>query len=1088
MSCACTTVQTYQFGESGSGSGGCVNDNNKQQTKNENERTKKKLSKKKKKQPSPLKQQQQQQQTQNTVTATIRTTTGGLFYFYFIIFYFLSLQPIFFNHLSLLSYIYIYTYINRFYCFDNMSASPPEETPLDTTSSIPEETEQQQQPESSIEHQNDEEGDVNEAEDNEDEDEQKEEKEDEDGDTEAKQSPDNNDAANDNEEGGNLSEASTEESTEESAEETQTNPTEDKNNEQQQQDDDDAESENKVESNEHQDNVNSNDNSKQDSNSDNDMQFDIPDAPDVIDSASESGKQEPTNVDADDNQDKMDVDIPQETSIAFTTNTQNTNTEEYEKEESKQELGEDEELKHIQEDDPSFDENYNSNNDPDKSNDDFDTSALINGDDFNMEIDDLDYSKDVESESNQQEGKPEEEEEEQKKNSELSEVKSNVESTSDQKESEIKEESTGENPNESQPTTTSVVGASATEPLSSNQNTSIASSEVKTNTTDKDVDMNQQQKEVEPESKEKEEDEEDEEDDQEEEDEDEPEEPPKEKPQYKQTHLIVIPSYASWFNMKKIHKIEKESLPEFFDSIHPSKSPKLYVNYRNFMINSYRLNPNEFLTLTSCRRNLVGDVGTLMRVHRFLNKWGLINYQVRPQFKPGYALEKMPNGQSMDLPYTGDYHVKFDTPRGLFPFDTSRIPVERVDVKKLQQLMDESSNSNSGEVKQEKQPPPPQQPPQQQQKQNGNKGKKHGLEEEEKVEIEGSQPPLKKKHQEDGWTKTEKDALISAVKTFKNDWYKIAHQVGGKKTPEQCILEFLKLPLEDKFNPINDEDETNIKLLKYASNYPISSIDNPVLANLTFMTKLVDSNVAKAASEAAKKAMDESIENKVQEVYNGNNNTNGGSVERQSSGKDAIATTFGIIGGRSHLFSNYEEREMHKIGSSIVNHEISKIETKLDKVEELEKIYERERQNMLNQQEELFIDRISLTKSTIGVIKKLEEAIKLIESNNNNNNNNTATGSGGGVRDSTNINGLLNEAKSLLYKPTRRALEQIKNGDNTNNTASNNSTTGDDVNDGGSKINSTTTGGSTTIDVELQDDSFKPLSLKTPQTFKIWAP
>lgn len=39
MSCACTTVQTYQFGESGRewGGGGSVNDNNKQQTKNENE-------------------------------------------------------------------------------------------------------------------------------------------------------------------------------------------------------------------------------------------------------------------------------------------------------------------------------------------------------------------------------------------------------------------------------------------------------------------------------------------------------------------------------------------------------------------------------------------------------------------------------------------------------------------------------------------------------------------------------------------------------------------------------------------------------------------------------------------------------------------------------------------------------------------------------------------------------------------------------------------------------------------------------------------------------------------------------------------
>ena len=86
--------------------------------------------------------------------------------------------------------------------------------------------------------------------------------------------------------------------------------------------------------------------------------------------------------------------------------------------------------------------------------------------------------------------------------------------------------------------------------------------------------------------------------------------------------------------------------------------------------------------------------------------------------------------------------------------------------------------------------------------------------------------------------------------------------------------------------------------------------------------------------------MDESIENKVKEVYNGNNNTNGGnggSLERQSSGKDAIATTFGIIGGRSHLFSNYEEREMHKIGSSIVNHEISKLKLNLIKLKNWKK-------------------------------------------------------------------------------------------------------------------------------------------------------
>jgi SWI/SNF related-matrix-associated actin-dependent regulator of chromatin subfamily C len=47
------------------------------------------------------------------------------------------------------------------------------------------------------------------------------------------------------------------------------------------------------------------------------------------------------------------------------------------------------------------------------------------------------------------------------------------------------------------------------------------------------------------------------------------------------------------------------------------------------MINTYRLNPIEYLTVTACRRNLAGDVCAIMRVHSFLEQWGLINYQVR---------------------------------------------------------------------------------------------------------------------------------------------------------------------------------------------------------------------------------------------------------------------------------------------------------------------------------------------------------------------------------------------------------------------------------------------------------------------------
>ena len=95
-----------------------------------------------------------------------------------------------------------------------------------------------------------------------------------------------------------------------------------------------------------------------------------------------------------------------------------------------------------------------------------------------------------------------------------------------------------------------------------------------------------------------------------------------------QTQEVIIPSYSVWFDMNKINAIEKRSLPEFFNNRNRSKTPSIYKDYRDFMINTYRLNPSEYLTFTACRRNLAGDVCAIMRVHAFLEQWGLINYQV----------------------------------------------------------------------------------------------------------------------------------------------------------------------------------------------------------------------------------------------------------------------------------------------------------------------------------------------------------------------------------------------------------------------------------------------------------------------------
>lgn len=129
-----------------------------------------------------------------------------------------------------------------------------------------------------------------------------------------------------------------------------------------------------------------------------------------------------------------------------------------------------------------------------------------------------------------------------------------------------------------------------------------------------------------------------------------------------QVRNVVIPSFAKWFDMNKVHDIEKKLFPDFFPSANEKgsayRTPDTYKHMRDFMVNCYRLNPLEYLTVTAVRRNLAGDVTNVIRIHNFLEKWGLINYQIDPRTKP----------TTIGPQYTGHFQVTLDTPRGLVPF------------------------------------------------------------------------------------------------------------------------------------------------------------------------------------------------------------------------------------------------------------------------------------------------------------------------------------------------------------------------------------------------------------------------------------
>ncbi|XVF08660.1 hypothetical protein REPUB_Repub07fG0021800 [Reevesia pubescens] len=90
--------------------------------------------------------------------------------------------------------------------------------------------------------------------------------------------------------------------------------------------------------------------------------------------------------------------------------------------------------------------------------------------------------------------------------------------------------------------------------------------------------------------------------------------------------LYTIPSYSSWFVWNDIHEKERQALKEFFEGTSISRTPKIYKEYRDFIINKYREDPSRRLTFTEIRKSLIGDVTLLHKVFLFLETWGLINF------------------------------------------------------------------------------------------------------------------------------------------------------------------------------------------------------------------------------------------------------------------------------------------------------------------------------------------------------------------------------------------------------------------------------------------------------------------------------
>ena len=89
-----------------------------------------------------------------------------------------------------------------------------------------------------------------------------------------------------------------------------------------------------------------------------------------------------------------------------------------------------------------------------------------------------------------------------------------------------------------------------------------------------------------------------------------------------------------WFNYETVNYLEIKNLPEFFTSNNGSNKTKEYIEIRNFIVNLSLQNPYTYLSATDCRKKVAGDVCVILRIQSFLDNFGAINFNVKPDCRP----------------------------------------------------------------------------------------------------------------------------------------------------------------------------------------------------------------------------------------------------------------------------------------------------------------------------------------------------------------------------------------------------------------------------------------------------------------------
>ncbi|GAV85910.1 Myb_DNA-binding domain-containing protein/SWIRM domain-containing protein [Cephalotus follicularis] len=498
----------------------------------------------------------------------------------------------------------------------------------------------------------------------------------------------------------------------------------------------------------------------------------------------------------------------------------------------------------------------------------------------------------------------------------------------------------------------------------------------------------------------------------------------------------VVPMHSDWFSPATVHRLERQVVPHFFSGKSPDHTPEKYMECRNYIVAKYMENPEKRLGISDFQGFIDGvNNEDLTRIVRFLDHWGIINYcadaQKSENWNVGSYLREEQMGEVI-LPSAAlksiDSLIKFDKPKCRLKAADSYSSILRCDddFSDLDNRIRERLSENRCCYCSQPLPVAYYQS----QKEVDVLLCSDCFHEGRFVTGHSSIDFLRMDSTKDygdldgeSWSDQETLLLLEAMEIYNENWNDVAEHVGTK-SKAQCILHFVRLPMEDGLlenieipsmsKPLmlsNGDDcgrrysnsngniaGSDLQDADVESRLPFANSGNPVMSLVAFLASAVGPRVAAACAHASLAALSDEVEgsgfvNRMnQESVHGREGGFHEEISKSNLQKEANSTVHGSTGQneaevsplsaekvkaaakaglaaaatKAKLFADHEEREIQRLSANIINHQLKRLELKLKQFAEVETLLMKECEQVERARQRFAAERARVVSARFG--------------------------------------------------------------------------------------------------------------------------